>query len=61
MKTQLGPGGPHTDHDEGFARLATFSPDAARNVLVDLTARLRDQDLAVASGWSHDVGGELLD
>ena len=61
MKTQTGPGGPSAQQDEGFARLATYSPDAARNVLADLSARLREQDLAVASGWSREMGSELLD
>jgi hypothetical protein len=63
-----GPGGPlvgTTDQtsadDEGFARLAAYSPDAARNVLAQLSAQLREHDLDLVTRWSDDVGDQLLD
>ncbi|OWY59701.1 hypothetical protein B7486_73170 [cyanobacterium TDX16] len=63
-----GPGGPTTEHDdrqqlaaETFERLATQSPDAAWDVLVGLSARLRQHDLDIASRWSAGVEDELLD
>jgi hypothetical protein len=69
-----GSGGPASDHTgsideddrqqlvaETFERLASYSPDAAWNVLVGLSARLRQHDLDLAQRWSEGVQDELLD
>jgi hypothetical protein len=63
-----GPGGPATEQDDQqqlladtFERLATYSPEAAWNVLVGLSAQLRQHDLEIAHRWSEGVETELLD
>jgi len=56
-----GPGGPIADDDEAFARIAAYSPEAARNVLIVLTERLRERDLEIVGQWSDDLDEQLLD
>jgi hypothetical protein len=60
-----GPGGPiaakDADTDEAFARIAAHSPEAARQVLIVLTDRLRERDLTIVGHWSDDLDEQLLD
>jgi hypothetical protein len=58
-----GPGGPIADRDDdAFARIAAYSPEAAWNVLQVMSAKLREQDLAmVVDQWSDGLGDQLLD
>lgn len=71
-----GPGGPIAPSDapsssnrpwggvvdeEALSGLVAHSPQAARIVLEELTARLREKDLRMAQHWSDGVGDQLLD
>ena len=63
-----GPGGSNAGNqgtrlvdEEALSGLVAYSPLAARVVLAELSARLREKDLAIVRHWSDDVGDELLD